>query len=301
MRVTNQILYQTVTQNIQRPLARMRQDQIEMATQRRINRHADDPTGSAQVRGLRSDLAGVEQFQRNINNAISWMQSSESALDSLDGVLQRGKVLAVEGASANRSAEDRDLLAVEVNQLLESAFNIANAELGDEFLFAGLDTNIAPFVAARDTTGEITAITMAGDPTASLRREVETGSYVAINVPGTAVFDLSNGPFATLIALRDALRQNNIPEIQNTLTLFDNNLDDVLSSRGGIGGAQARLEQLGQRLALTGVEVRAAISEIEDVDFAELLTRSSANETAYRAALSAGSRLLQTTVLDYLR
>jgi len=301
MRVTNQILYQTVTQNIQRPLARMRQDQIELSTQRRINRHADDPAGSAQVRGLRSDLAGVQQFQRNINNAISWMQSSESALDSLDSVIQRGKVLAVEGASANRSADDRDLLAVEVNQLLESAFSIANTDMGDEFLFAGLDTNTAPFVATRDTTNEITAITMGGDPTGTILREVDTGSYVAINVPGTAVFDLSTGPFATLISLRDALRQNNIPEIQNTLTSFDNNLDDVLGSRGAIGGVQARLEQLDRRLELNSVDVRSAISEIEDVDFAELLTRSSANETAYRAALSAGSRLLETTVLDYLR
>jgi len=65
------------------------------------------------------------------------------------------------------------------------------------------------------------------------------------------------------------LKQNNIPEIQNALTSFDNNLDDVLGSRGTIGGAQAQLEQVGQRLELTSFDVQATISEIEDLDFAE--------------------------------
>jgi flagellar hook-associated protein 3 FlgL len=300
MRITNQVLYQTVTQGLQRSLAKMRADQIEMASQRRINRLADDPAGSAQARALRSDLAGIAQFQRNIENGINWMQSTETALDNLDGVLQRAKVLAVEGGSANRTAADREQLAVEVNQLLESALGIANSEVGDEFLFAGLDTDAAPFVASRNSSGEVTSVAMSGDPTGSIRREVETGSYVAINVSGSAVFDVSDGPFATLISLRDALRQNNIGGIQDTLNSFDNNLDEVLSSRGAIGGMQARLEMLQERLALRTVDTQSAVSDIEDVDFAELLTRSSADETAYRAALSSGSRLLQTTVLDYL-
>jgi flagellar hook-associated protein 3 FlgL len=301
MRITNQMIHQSVSQSLQRTLENMQQDQIKLATQRRINRHADDPIGSAQVRALRADLASIEQFRRNIDNATIWLHSTESALENLETVLQRGKQLTVEAASANRTAADRELIAVEINELLESVFSIANSEVNGDFLFAGQDNTTAPYVAARDDTGQITGITMAGDPSGSIRREVETGSYAAVNVPGTEVFDLATGPFATLISLRDALQQNDLPAIQNALTLFDNNLNDVLSSHGAIGGVMARLAQVDNRLELRGVDVRSAISELEDVDFAELLARSSANETAYRAALSAGSRLLQTSLLDFLR
>jgi flagellar hook-associated protein 3 FlgL len=301
MRITNQVLYRTVLQNIQRPLDRMLKDQIELGTQRKINRHADDPIGSAQVRGLRSQLASIAQYHRNIDNAKSWMQATESSLNDLASILQRGRELAVEGANATRGDDDRDIIASEVNQLLESALGIANAEINDEFLFAGRDTGAAPFAVARDTSGEISGVTFTGDPTGAILREVDTGAYVAINVPGTDIFDLNEGPLETLRALRDALARNDPTAIQNTLQAFDNNLNDLQTSLGALGGTQARLEQLEARLELRTTDVTNAVSQLEDADLTTLLVQASADETAYRAALNAGSSILQTSILDYLR
>jgi len=301
MRITNQVLYKTVLQNIQRPLDKLLKDQIELGTQRKINRHADDPIGSAQVRGLRSELASIEQYRRNIDNAKSWMLASESSLNDLASILQRGRELALEGANATRSADDRDIIASEVNQLLESVLGIANAEISDEFLFAGRDTGAAPFAVARDASGDIAGVTFTGDPTGSILREVDTGAYVAVNVPGTDVFDLNEGPLETLRALRDALAHNDTAAIQNTLQSFDNNLNDLQTSLGALGGTQARLEQLEARLELRNTNVTNAVSQLEDADLTELLIRASADETTYRAALNAGATILQTSLLDYLR
>lgn len=300
MRVTNRMLYQSAVQNMQRPLEKMMQAQAELSSQRRINRHADDPTGSAQVRGWRAELANLEQYRRNIVSAKSWVQAGESALADAENTLQRAKELAVQGSNATRTDDDREIMAQEVNQLLEHVLSLANSQFNAQYIFAGRNTTTAPFVAVRDSTGQITSVSLAGDLTGAIHREVDSNTRVAVNLPGTTLFDPLTGPLQTLITLRDALQENNIENIQNTLTLIDNNVSTILGGRAELGGLLGRLERLEERLELRSDDALTAVSEVEDADMAELLTRLSANELAYQAALGAASRILQPSLIDFL-
>lgn len=300
MRVTNRMLYQAALQAMQRRLEKIQEDQTELSTLRRINRHADDPAGSAQVRSLRADLASVEQYRRNISNAKAWAQASESALGEVESVLHRAKEVAIEGGNAGRNDDDREIMAREVNQLLEQIFSLANLQFNSQYIFAGQNTNAAPFEAVRDSAGQITSVSMAGDLSGAILREVDNNTAVAINVSGATLFDPLTGPLQTLIALRDALQRNDVAGIQNTLSLIDNSVSGVLGQRAELGGLLARLERLEERLDLRQIDLLAAASEIEDADMAEVLSRLSADELAYQAALGAAGRLLQPSLIDFL-
>lgn len=300
MRVTNQMLYQAALQAMQRPLEKIREDQAELSSLRRINRHADDPAGSAQVRSLRANLASVEQYRRNIANANSWVQAGESALGEVETIFHRVKEVALEASNAGRTGDDRQIMAREINQLLEQVFSLANSQFDSQYIFAGQNTAAAPFVAVRDGSGQIASVSLAGDLTGPILRAVDDNTAVAVTVSGTLVFDPLAGPLQTLISLRDALQRNNVEDIQNTLSLIDNNVSAVLSGRAELGGLQARLEGLEERLDRRESDLLAAISDIEDADMAEVLSRLSADELAYEAALGAAARILQPSLIDFL-
>jgi flagellar hook-associated protein 3 FlgL len=106
----------------------------------------------------------------------------------MEDILQRARVLAVQGANETYNAEDRMKMAHEVNQLLESAVSVANANIkfGDRYLFAGADVLTEPFQATR-TDGRITDVTYHGD-TNKFYREISRDVKVDVNTIGDEVF-----------------------------------------------------------------------------------------------------------------
>ncbi len=119
--------------------------QEQISSGKRILRPSDDPSGSAQILRLEQAVAVTNQYQRNADNALNRLTLEEATLDSVQDSLIRIREIAIQGANAVLSNDDRLALAQEVRERLEELIGLANTrDSNQEFLFSGYNVTTKP-------------------------------------------------------------------------------------------------------------------------------------------------------------
>ncbi len=125
---------------------RVSDTQIQLSTGRRELAPSDDPASAARIISLNGALGTVEQYQSNADRARSRLEHEESILDGAVNALQRAHELAVQGNNDSLSQNDTQAIAMEIRQLLDQVFSLANTRDGDgEYIFAGYQSKTRPF------------------------------------------------------------------------------------------------------------------------------------------------------------
>ena len=125
---------------------RVSDTQIQLSTGRRVLAPSDDPAAAARVIGLNEAIGTVEQYQSNSNRVRSRLENEESILDGAVNALQRARELAVQGNNDTLGQGDTRAIAMEIRQLLDQVFSLANTRDGDgEYIFAGYQSKTRPF------------------------------------------------------------------------------------------------------------------------------------------------------------
>ncbi len=147
--------------------------QMQMATGKRINKPSDDPVGMAKVLTLSSDISANEQYKKNVDEALSWLETTEIAVTQLKDVMQRVRELTVRGATGTLAPEDKQAIQKEITQLKDQVVSIGNSTYAGRYIFAGYSTTTKPFSLEGTATG--TQLTYNG-------RMVSPGGMVNENV-----------------------------------------------------------------------------------------------------------------------
>lgn len=306
MRVANSTIGSQVVLDLQRALARIARQHKILASGKRVLDPSDDPTAASRMQTARSRKVAVEQYQRNLGAAMSHLQTVDSALQSVQETLAQARVNAVEGGNDSIGAEGRTALADHVDQLLETLVEQANARgSGGEYLFGGQETTATPYTVTRNAGGEITAVTpnprgIDGEVTV----EIGEGLTVTTSEPGADVFGSTTDPnyaFDVLIQLRDNLRLNDGQAVRSAIADIDTAADRVGASSATIGARLGALSLVEDGLAARLVNHADTLSRLEDADLAQAMLDYQRLEFVYQAALAAGARIIQPTLLDFLR
>ncbi len=154
MRVTNQILFQQTQAAIQKSNQRLADLQEAVATGKRINHFGDDPIGAVRALDLRVFEASLDQYGKNINAGLPFLEQTDSVLGDVTEVLGRAKELALQFANDSNNAQDRAIGAAEIQQLFERMVGLANSQIEGRYLFGGFKNGSAPFP-PRAPTSEI--------------------------------------------------------------------------------------------------------------------------------------------------
>ena len=295
MRISSNMVTARVMDEIQNSRRRLFETQQQVSSGLRINRPADDPRGVRQLLLERTSLEQSGQYRRNIGVGASELESSESALVTVNDFMQRAIELSVQGANGTIGALERNEIALEVSELLKQAISVGNTQRAGRYIFSGLETRTAPFVP--DDPNTPTLVTYAGD-SGSTDREISRGVRVGTNITGNRGFP---AVFQTLIQLRDNLLANNATAIGNDATALTSALDTIHELRSEIGSKVRRIESAEERLLDQEVLAHGVISNIEDADLAEGIVQLQLRETAYQAALGAAGRALNLSILEFLR
>ncbi len=141
MRITNNILINNMVGYISGNLSRMDKYQSQLATGKKISVPSDDPIVAAKALKLRTDVAEIDQFKRNSNDASSWMSVTENSIGMIVDVMQRARELAVQGANGTLTTSDKDKLKKEVEQLKEQIIHISNSTYAGRYVFSGYTTD----------------------------------------------------------------------------------------------------------------------------------------------------------------
>ena len=294
LRVTQNILNQNLLFNLQRTNKTMDRLQEQVSSGRTINKPSDNPVTAVRSMFYRSSLNEIDQYKRNADDGISWMTATDESLDEVTSVLQRVRELTVQGANGTNSETDRYAIAEEINQLKEHLGEISNSQIAGKYIFAGSDVKTPPY---NSTTNEFS-----NTNTEKLELVVGQNNTVQINVHGTDVFnnDGAGGIFKVLSDIVSDFRSPNA-NTSDHLTQLDSQLDNVLKERSELGARMNRMDLSISRLEGLEVSTTRLLSGEEDVDMAEVITNLKTQENVQRAALSVGARIIQPSLVDFLR
>jgi flagellin len=231
-----------------------RQDQIQtniekLSSGMRINRAGDDASGLAVSEKLRSQIRGLNQAERNIQNGVSFIQATEGYLQNTQDILHRLRELAVQSANGIYSAEDRMQIQVEVSQLVDEVNRIAS-----HAQFNGMNVLTGAF--ARDSaTGQIMQFQVGAN--------MDQNERVFIGTMTSRALGLEDPQGAAGIISISS------PDLANrTIGVVDTALRAVNRQRADLGAYQNRFEIAQQGVAIASENLAAAESRIRDTDMA---------------------------------
>jgi flagellar hook-associated protein 3 FlgL len=138
--------------------------QEKLSTGKRLLRPSDDPVDVANDLKLRTKVNQMEEYKRNIDDGLSFMSVTDTAMLSMNDLLQRMRELAIQGASDTQSATERRFIAQEAMQLTRQVITLANTNYKGDYIFAGTETKIKPFPimsSTADGQGDYDSVAMA--------------------------------------------------------------------------------------------------------------------------------------------
>lgn len=289
-RVTQGSIAGSTLANLQQSLGRIARTQEQMSSGRVLNRPSDSPTGTVSALQLRGQAAATEQHVANARSGLDWLGTADTALTSSVTALGRVRELAVLGANATQNAASREALAQEVEQLREHMITLANSTHGGRAVFAGTAGAGRAFDDAGAYVGDAGAVQRRIGDTATVR--VDTSAAAAFG-PDGAVFSLLTDLAADLRAGGTA--------VSARLTDIDTSRERMLTALTDVGARYSRLSAAEQTSSSRLLDLRASLADVEGVDLAKAVVDLQVQEVAYQAALGASARVLQPSLLDYLR
>ena len=293
MRVTQSMLAANSLRHLSKSYSNMQKYQDQLATGKKINRPSDDPVVAIKGMFYRTNLTEVEQYKRNLNEAYQWMESSEQGIEHATQVTQRIRELVVQGQNSTNSPEDLKAIAVEIRQLKEDLAGVANTQVAGRYIFNGTKTDGLPVTINDDGT-----ITF-DQNTEAFNVEVSKGVQLKVNVNPTNVF--GEEFFKTIQAIEDALNSGDMSNGDQLLGDLDDHFDVMSAERSEIGARYNRLEMIDSRIQDQEIIANRILSENEDADLERVITDLTIQESIHRASLAVGSKVIQPTLIDFLR
>jgi len=298
MRIATDSFSNSLMAQIQSLSAQQTQYQQELATGDRITNPSDDPAAVNQVLNLGSQLQSLQQYSSNNAVATQITQQSYSALSNLQTISTTAGELATEGGSGTTSATSYQAYSQQLNQLVQQALQTANSQFNGNYLFGGTQTNTPPFTATYDASGNITGVTYTGT-SAGASIQTGQGSIVSPYTTGATNQQIA-GFLNNLVALSNAMNSQSASAVQAAQPALNTSDDNILSAVSGIGAIQSGLqadETLNQS-AFTSLQ--GLVSNDTSTDVATTTVQLTQAQTAYQAALEAGAKIMQTSLLNYL-
>ena len=261
------------------------QNNIEkLSSGQRINRAGDDASGLAVSEKMRSQIRGLNQANRNIQNGVSFIQSTEGYLQETTDILQRIRELAVQSSNGIYSDEDRMQIQVEVSQLVSEVDRIAS-----QAQFNGMNMLTGAF-AKESVSGRVMQFQIGANVDQNERVYIGTMTAQALGLKGAQGTDEQIGIES--------------PDKANmAIASIDNALLTVSKQRADLGAYQNRFEMASNGVGVAAENLQAAESRIRDTDMASEMVEYTKNQilTQSGTAMLAQANSQSQNVLALLR
>lgn len=321
-RMTTSMMAGTTLATIQRNFNRLADVNKQLSSGKRMSFASDDPASSVSSMRLRKELAATEQFKRNISDANSWLATSDAAMQSVADRYTEARTLLINSIDGALGDKSQGALAAQLRKIAESIMSQANSTYLGRTVFAGNSDKGLVFKTGSDGHDTIFLAAEKDEITAkTVDRRIDADTTVQANVDGNKLFGTG-----TIEWDGTTLKTDNNPSVMNLLIEAAKILE---SPTGPVGENRQKIEsiqkELGERFsklqeAQSAVgarhkqvleaqnsvifdlqQVKGQISDVEDIDIQKVTIDMSLASMAYQASLSSTQRVVQPTLLDYLR
>ncbi|MCP3028102.1 flagellar hook-associated protein FlgL [Halobacillus sp. A5] len=303
MRVTQGMLSNNMLGNLSKSYGEMGKYQEQLSTGKKISKPSQDPVVAMKGMNYRSQVGQVEQFQRNIGEVHNWMDNSDSALDEGTQAIQRIRELNVQASNGTYEDGERENIAKEVRQLKEHLGEIANTEVNGKHIFNGENTTEAPIDMENlkdfdlEDFDEETLVDANDSP---VELEVSPGVKMQVNVTPSSVFN--DDLFRDIEKFASDLESGaSEDELGSSLSQFDEHVDSFVGERADLGARMNRVELIEDRLGTQEESAKRMMSDNEDAEIEKVITELKTQESVHRAAMGVGARVMQPSLMDFLK
>jgi flagellar hook-associated protein 3 FlgL len=303
VRVTQNITTNNFIRYIHQHAANLLKTQQQIATQKRINKSSDDPIGMGQVLGYRTNLAATDQYQENIEQGKTRLEFNEATLDLVSDLVNTARRLAADYSGSTLSVGERQSLAFQVKDLYDQVMQMANSKYNGNYIFSGHATNAVPFSHDANFNAAYN-----GDD-GELRIMVSENVEVNIVADGRSIFqDAANGGvniFDELKNLIDGL-ENPDPvagsaQIEATINPLQDGRDQINNRRSEYAPVLYRLQATDEYMTNLRPKVEEAMANLEQADITKAVVELQNLELAYETTIATAGRIIQPSLLDFLR
>lgn len=243
-----------------------------LSTGTKINKSGDDPTGMAVSNKMRLQIKGIEVADRNVNDAVSLIQTAEASVGEMQNITQRMRELSIQASTDTLTDDDRKLIQQEVEELVEELDNISERTEFNKRRLLNDDYEEFIFHTGNDYRENLTVNFR---PINSAVLGISTKLDRKYDDNGNAGRDVIDGiDYTTVEGAKEALERCDVA------------LDRISAYRSSLGANQNRLEKTSSALLISEENVQAALSRVLDTDMAGEMSEYTKNNVLVQAGIS---------------
>jgi len=306
MKVSTSLFFERASAQLGNVQGSLAKTQEQLSTGKQITKPSDEPDKASTVTRLESEMARQKSYQETLTTVQTRLTSQETSLRNVSDVLIRIKELTVQAANDTVSSADRKAIGLEIIGLRDQLLSQANAQdTNGNFLFAGSRSTQAPY--ALDANGHIT---YQGDQS---RMKVQVGDNrrMNANTPGSDVFlrvvrDDGKGRqvgvnfFEALKDLSDAIINGLPKDMDRGLGEIDILQQGISNATAQIGSDMSVVDMQNSVLDETTLRLKSTLSDVQDLDYTEAITRMNKDQLALEAAQSTFAKIAKLTLFNYI-
>ncbi|MBK7722258.1 MAG: flagellar hook-associated protein FlgL [Austwickia sp.] len=296
LRITQNSMNRTQLAGLNGSLSRLQNTQEQLTSGKKLNRPSDDPVGTVSAMRLRGEQRQLEQFGENISDGLSRLRTADDTLTQLSPQLNRIRQLVIAGANDTNGPTERSAYAKEITQIKQGMLQLANSQYAGRPVFAGTANVGNAFAPDGSYQGN-------AEPMWRVVSDAPDGAgLMNVSIPGSDFGGIlsAGGAIDQVIA---ALESDPSPSVALNAALpgLDAAGDAIASAQSTIGARTNRLESMRDRNGRQDDASKTALSEVEDVDFIKAAMDLNIQSTSYNAALQASAKMIQPSLMDFLR
>lgn len=186
MRITNNMMVNTLMRNLTNNMNRMSVYQDRLATGKQVIRASDDPVGTSKILKFKSDIKALEQYEKNTGDSLAWLEVTESSVSDTEAVLQRLRELAVQAATGTNTPDETKKIAMEVEQLKKHLVSNGNFNYAGRYAFSGYQTDLP--LLNEDGTFRINVTSSDIQKSTQLQYQVSIAQDMEVTTHGVDIF-----------------------------------------------------------------------------------------------------------------
>lgn len=331
MRVTNRMLSNNYLRDMRTNLYNMSKVQTQLTTGKEISKPSDNPFKVARSMQLYTDIASNKQYNENIKDTINWLDSTDTALGQVNDSLQRVRELMISAGNAAYGSDEKKAIKDEINEKVSEISQILNTNFDGRYLFGGNKTTSKPVTVTEDPITGNNVLNFSGkdgEPLplnsgntninsqidmikGKMSTEISQGVSMEYNVSASDIlmFRSDKGKNINVMELLSNITKNlESPDATESSKITGENLEDLTATMGNlskimaeVGAKQNRMESAKSKNEDENFNMTELLSKTEDIDLTEKLMQYSMMQTVYMASLQTSSRVLQPSLIDFLK
>ncbi|OYN64208.1 flagellar hook-associated protein FlgL [Bacillus safensis] len=302
MRVTQGMISQNSLRNISKSYEKLSKINEQAQTGKRFTKTSDDPVAAVKSLQYSTALFRNEQYKNNLNEAQNWIDTSETSVTEIIDIMSNVRDKVLDAANGTKQPEDLAAIGVEIGQMKNQIIDAMNTQMLGKFVFNGTNTNVKPVVENAD--GTYTFNFENYTDANAVQANISDGITLNVNSnPISAFGGQASGQnvIEMLTDLENSLKNGTFANSDDALGSIDQFKEVMSAERSDLGARSNRVDLVGSRLTSQFEVLKNAKSDNEDVESEKAILDLLQQETVNRAALATTAKVIQPSLVDFLR